>query len=51
MLLFKLNMLALTLLEGEIGFDLRSMWNQSGPVAKSVIIVLAVMSAWSIGDD
>ena len=49
MLLFKLNMLALTLLEGEIGFDLRSMWNQSGPVAKSVIIVLAVMSAWSIG--
>ena len=49
MLLFKLNMLAITLLEGEIGFDLRSMWNQSGPVAKSVIIVLAVMSAWSIG--
>jgi len=49
MLLFKLNMLALTLLQGEIGFDLRSMWNQSGPVAKSVIIVLAVMSAWSIG--
>ena len=49
MLLFKLNMLAITLLEGEIGFDLRSMWNQSGVVAKSVIIVLAIMSAWSIG--
>src|SRR5262247_1152366 len=49
MLLFKLNLLALTLLEGEIGFDLRSMWNQSGPVAKTVIIVLAIMSAWSIG--
>ena len=31
MLLFKLNLLAITLLEGEIGFDLRSMWNQSGP--------------------
>ena len=49
MLLFKLNLLALTLLQAEIGFDLRSMWNQSGIVAKSVIIVLAIMSAWSIG--
>jgi len=49
MLLFKLNLLALTLLQAEIGFDMRSMWNQSGVVAKSVIIVLAIMSAWSIG--
>ena len=32
MLLFKLNLLAITLLQAEIGFDLRSMWNQSGIV-------------------
>jgi biopolymer transport protein ExbB len=49
MFFYKLNLLALTLLDGEIGFDLTSMWRQSGTVAKSVIIVLAIMSAWSIG--
>jgi len=49
MLFYKLSFLAITLLDGEIGFDLTSMWRQSGVVAKSVIIVLAIMSAWSIG--
>jgi biopolymer transport protein ExbB len=49
MLLLKLNLLAITLLQGEVAFDLRSMWNQSGNAAKGVIIVLGVMSAWSIG--
>ena len=49
MLFYKLNFLAITLLDGEIGFDLTAMWRQSGAVAKSVIIVLAIMSAWSIG--
>ncbi|MEW5979163.1 MAG: MotA/TolQ/ExbB proton channel family protein [Acidobacteriota bacterium] len=49
MLFFKLNMLAVTLLQSEVGFDLRSMWNQSGTAAKAVLIVLAIMSAWSIG--
>ena len=49
MLFYKLSFLAITLLDGEIGFDLTSMWRQSGTVAKSVIIVLAIMSAWSIG--
>ena len=49
MLFYKLSFLAITLLDGEIGFDLTSMWRQSGTVAKSVIIILAIMSAWSIG--
>jgi biopolymer transport protein ExbB/biopolymer transport protein TolQ len=49
MLFYKLSFLAITLLDGEIGFDLTAMWRQSGTVARSVIIVLAIMSAWSIG--
>ena len=32
-----------------IGFDARSMWNQMGWLAKAVVIILFVMSAWSIG--
>jgi hypothetical protein len=34
MLLLKLNLLAITLLQGEVSFDLRSMWNQSGNAAR-----------------
>lgn len=34
---------------GAVGFDLRSMWNQMGWMAKAVVIVLFIMSAWSIG--
>ena len=50
MLSLNLNLLAVTLLQGEVGFDLRSMWNQSGGAARTVIIILAIMSlAWSIG--
>ena len=44
MLLVKLNMLAI-MLQGEVGFDLRSMWAQMGFAAKAVVILLAVMSA------
>jgi biopolymer transport protein ExbB/biopolymer transport protein TolQ len=32
-----------------IGFDVRSMWNQMSWLAKGVVIVLFIMSAWSIG--
>jgi biopolymer transport protein ExbB len=32
-----------------IGFDPRAMWNQMGWLARIVVIVLFVMSAWSIG--
>jgi biopolymer transport protein ExbB/TolQ len=48
MMFFKLNFLAVLLLQ-EVGFDLRSMWSQMGVPAKAVVIILALMSAWSIG--
>ena len=48
MMLYKLNFLAMMMLQ-EVGFDLRSMWAQMGFAAKAVVILLAVMSAWSIG--
>jgi len=34
---------------GAVAFDLRSMWNQMGWMAKAVVIALFFMSAWSIG--
>ncbi len=34
---------------GAVNFDLRSMWNQMGWLAKAVVIALFIMSAWSIG--
>ena len=39
---------ALLLLQegGAVSFDLRSMWNQMGPLAKFVVIILFFMSAW-----
>jgi biopolymer transport protein ExbB len=46
----KAQVLALLLLqEGAVSFDLISMWNQMGWLAKAVVIALFVMSAWSIG--
>jgi biopolymer transport protein ExbB len=35
--------------EGGIQFDVRSVWHNMGWVAKGVVLVLFVMSAWSIG--
>ncbi|HSD61557.1 MAG TPA: MotA/TolQ/ExbB proton channel family protein, partial [Burkholderiales bacterium] len=35
--------------EGQIGWDIRSLWTQMGLLAKAVVIILLVMSAWSIG--
>ena len=37
------------LLQQEVGFDMVSMWNQMGYAAKAVVIVMFLMSAWSIG--
>jgi len=37
------------LLLQEVGFDILTMWDQMGPLAKAVVIILFVMSAWSIG--
>ena len=48
MMFFKLNLLGMFLLQ-EVGFDLRSMWNAMGYPAKAVVVLLFVMSAWSIG--
>jgi biopolymer transport protein ExbB/biopolymer transport protein TolQ len=39
----------LLLQEGQVAFDLRSMWNQMGWMAKAVVIILFFMSAWSFG--
>src|SRR3989442_5386561 len=51
MLLAKLNYFAMMmLLQGsEVNFDLRSMWGNMGFAARAVVVLLAVMSAWSIG--
>lgn len=51
-MLLQLQVWALLLLQeggGAVSFDLRSMWTQMGPLAKAVVIVLFIMSAWSIG--
>ena len=38
------------LLQGAaVGWDVRSLWNQMGPLAKIVVVILFLMSAWSIG--
>src|SRR5688572_26773380 len=50
MLSLELNLLgAMLLQEGAVGFDLITMWYAMGYMAKGVVIILAVMSAWSIG--
>jgi biopolymer transport protein ExbB/biopolymer transport protein TolQ len=35
--------------EAAVGWDVRSLWNQMGWLAKAVVIILFLMSAWSIG--
>jgi biopolymer transport protein ExbB/biopolymer transport protein TolQ len=47
-MIVKLNILGLMLLQ-EVGFDVVSMWKQMGWLARAVVIILGVMSAWSIG--
>src|ERR1700692_3408599 len=46
-----MQVMALWLLQEQstVGWDPRSLWNQMGPPAKLVVIVLFIMSAWSIG--
>jgi biopolymer transport protein ExbB/biopolymer transport protein TolQ len=34
---------------GAVGWDVRSLWLQMGPLAKAVVAVMFIMSAWSIG--
>jgi len=47
-MIVQLNILGLLLLQ-EVGFDIISMWKQMGWLARAVVIILGLMSAWSIG--
>jgi biopolymer transport protein ExbB/biopolymer transport protein TolQ len=49
-MLLQLQVWALFLLqEGAVGWDIRSLWAQMGLAAKIVVVLLFLMSAWSIG--
>jgi biopolymer transport protein ExbB/biopolymer transport protein TolQ len=50
-MLLKTQFLAFLLLQegGAIGFDPLSMWNQMGFLAKAVVVIMFIMSAYSIG--
>ncbi len=49
-MLVKMQLVGFWLLqEAAVGFDLKSMWEQMGIPAKAVVIILLVMSAWSLG--
>src|SRR5689334_3103337 len=50
-MLLQLQVWSMLLLQegGAVGWDPRSLWNQMGGLAKAVVIVMFLMSAWSIG--
>jgi biopolymer transport protein ExbB len=50
-MLLQLQLFAFMLLQeaGQPGWDPRSLWNNMGMLAKCVVIVMFIMSAWSIG--
>jgi len=51
-MLLNVQVWALMLLQeggGSVGFDPLSMWNQMTGLGKSVVVVMFIMSAWSIG--
>jgi biopolymer transport protein ExbB/biopolymer transport protein TolQ len=50
-MLLQLQVWGLWLLQeaGQPGWDPRSLWNQMGTLAKAVVVILFIMSAWSIG--
>ena len=50
-MLLQLQVWAFLLLQesGAVGWDVRSLWNQMGWMAKAVVIVMFLMSAYSIG--
>jgi biopolymer transport protein ExbB/biopolymer transport protein TolQ len=45
----QLQVWSLFLLQGAVGWDVRSLWNQMGTLAKLVVFLLFMMSAYSIG--
>lgn len=50
-MLLQFQVWALMLLQEEsaVGFDLRQMWDQMGLIARAVVVILFIMSVWSIG--
>lgn len=50
-MLLQFHMWAILLLQegAAVGWDVRSLWNQMGLLAKAVVIIMFIMSAWSIG--
>src|ERR1700726_2857557 len=46
-----MQVMALWLLQEQasVGWDVRSLWAQMGALAKAVVIIMFIMSAWSIG--
>jgi biopolymer transport protein ExbB/biopolymer transport protein TolQ len=50
-MLLQLQVWGLWLLQAteQPGWDIRSLWHQMGPLAKFVVVILFIMSAWSIG--
>ncbi len=48
-MLMQTQVWAFLLLQEAVAFDARSMWTQMGLLAKLVVIVMFIMSAWSIG--
>ena len=48
-MLTQFSFYGMLLLQQEVGFDMVSMWNQMGFAARAVVIVMFLMSAWSIG--
>jgi biopolymer transport protein ExbB len=48
-MLVDMQFLAMLLQEHTVGFDPMSMWNQMTWLGKAVVIVMFIMSAWSIG--
>ena len=45
----QLSVWGMLLLQQEVGFDVISMWNQMGYAARLIVLVMFLMSAWSIG--
>jgi len=48
-MLAQFSIWSMLLLQQEVGFDVVSMWNQMGIAARAVVIIMFLMSAWSIG--
>ena len=48
-MLTQFSLWGMLLLQQEVGFDMVSMWNQMGLAARAVVVVMFLMSAWSIG--